>query len=606
MLTTEDIVPYCGVVLAYADSPAGLILVVQTLKKQISRELEVEWISHDHDDAHGGRYITCFFCYQRPPHWAPNSEVHETNYAYFTVGIANGYFVFHCSDNDVKEVLLELFDADAFPVKKISREVLNYAFIEKSDVKTLWLHGIHNRTSVKADSKALTGYNLRMALDPSGDQSYSYNSLRGNVELLQRHRTFGVNLTESYLWLYRMNTWSEFLAACDALTGILRRANGKTSSAPLETVSHPISDTGAMRGAFDFSLLDIDTVGGTAFGAARINLLEKIALEYEFDPIHQVVQDSLVRLRVHHIHNGLRSYIGEVHAEPILVRNQLKFRTAKVDTQRGQSGKLDDFARIFSHPPLVRVWYDSGHAITGGGCYEVSYKTSPFNGMYWSDFSNFNVLKEKPDKPANGAFLSNIGGVGESSLFSWVYHALIRGTKTKRLSHLNMKKETDWLVCDDGSGEISDFLHATTLDNHHHLSLIHVKASNSDKPTRLISVSAHDIVINQAIKNIGSLNKANLVSELQSRIPANSKKPAWNVQKGVITSVPASGLADEIRTWSAGRINFHVVIVQPHTLRSAFRSRGNTKPHDQLCTLLNSASHQIAGLGGVLTVVGAR
>ncbi|UYK71640.1 hypothetical protein [Xanthomonas sacchari] len=34
---------------------------------------------------------------------------------------------------------------------------MNYAFIEGSTVKTLWLHGIHHRTAVKADSKAITG-----------------------------------------------------------------------------------------------------------------------------------------------------------------------------------------------------------------------------------------------------------------------------------------------------------------------------------------------------------------------------------------------------------------------------------------------------------------
>lgn len=606
MLTTDDIVPYCGVILASEAKPAGLILVVQVLKKRIRQEFQAEWVSHDHDNVHGGRYVTCFFTYQRPPHWAPNAEVLETNYAYFSVGIVNGYFVFHCSDNDVKEILLELLDADAFPVQKISREILNFAFIEGSDVKTLWLHGIHNRTAVKADSKALTGSNLRLALDPSGDQSYSYNSLRGNVELLRRDRTFGINLTESYLWLYRMNTWQEFLSACAALTEVLRKAKGKTSSTPLETVSHPIGDVTVMKGAFDFSVVEADSSGGTTFGAKRIALLDKISLEYEYDPIHHVIQDNLIRLRIHHKHNGLRSYIGEIHAEPSIVRSQLKFSTNKIDIQRGQSGKLDEFARLFSNSPLVRVWYDSGHAITGGACYAVSYKTSPFTGMYWSDFSGFDVLKEKPDTPANGAFLSNIGDRGEDSLFSWVYKALIRGTRSRRLSHLKLKSSSDWLVCDDGSGEISDFIHATTIDNHHHLTLIHVKAANSDKPTRLISVSAHDVVINQAIKNISSLNKANLVSALRNRIAATNNKLAWNVRNGVVTRIQASEFIDELSTWSAGRINFHVVIVQPHTLRSAFRDRGNTKPFGQLCTLLNSAAHQIAGLGGILTVVGAR
>jgi len=87
----------------------------------------------------------------------------------------------------------------------------------------------------------------------------------------------------------------------------------------------------------------------------------------------------------------------------------------------------------------VQVWYDSGHAITGGGCYEISYKNAPFSGMYWADFSQFNVLKEKPLVPAAGGFLSNIGAAGEDSLFSWVYHALLRGTKARRLSHLRQR-----------------------------------------------------------------------------------------------------------------------------------------------------------------------
>lgn len=607
MLTTDDIVPYCGIVLAGAEKPIGLISVVLVLKNKISQQLRATWISHDHDNApDGGRYITCFFSHQHAPHWAPNSPAQETSYAYFSVGITNGYFVFHCSDNDVKEILLDLLDAGALQVSKISREVLNYAFIEGSAVKTIWLHGIHSRTAIKADSKALTGSDLRLALDPSGDQSYSYNSLRGNVQLSHKERTFGVNLAESYLWLYRMNNWPEFLLACDALTEILKKAKGKASSAPLDTVSHPISDTSAMKGAFDFAIVDPNLSEAGGFGASRTSLLEKIGLEYDFEPIHNVVQDNVVRIRVHHNLDGLRSFIGDVHATPTLHRDQLRFTTTKVNTQRGQSGKLNEFARAFLHPPLVQVWYDSGHAITGGGCYEVSYKSAPFNGMYWASFSQFDVLKEKPAGLAAGVLLANIGAVGEDSLFSWLYHALKRGTNNERLSHLRMSSSTDWLICDDGSGEISDFIHATTIDNHHHLTLVHIKAAHSNQPTRLISVSAHDVVINQAIKNISNLNKANAISALSNRIPANSTKPTWNVVNGAIAQALPSNFIATIKNWNAGRINFHVVIVQPHTLRSAFRNRGNTKPHSQLCTLLNSAAHQIAGLGGVLTVVGAR
>jgi len=606
MLTTDDIVPYCGVVLARSEKPGGLILVVQRLKKRINQAFHAQWTAHDQDSAHGSSYITCFFSYQRPPHWAPRSQVLETTHAYFSVGLVNGYFIFHCSDNDVKDEILGLLDSDNFDVKKIARDVLNYAFIEGSTVKTLWLHGIHNRTAVKADSKAITGSNLELALDPSGDQSYSYNSLRGNVELLRTERTFGVNLTESYLWLYRMNTWTEFLAACDALTEILRKGKGKISSKPLEIVSHPISDTAAMKGLYDFSIVDSENPSGITLGTGRSSLLSKLRQEYDFEPIHQISQDNIIRLKIHHRDNGLRSYLGELHAEPTLNSGKLGFNTTKVGVQPRQTGKLQEFARIFSHPPLLQAWYDSGHSITGGACYEISYKNAPFNGMYWGYFSNFDLTKEKPIAPAAGAFLSNIGTPGEDSLFSWVYLAICKGSKAKRLSHIRMSSSNDWLLCDDGSGEISDFLHATTIDNHHHLTLIHVKAANSDQPTRLISVSAHDVVINQAIKNINHLNKANLLAALGNRIGTTNTKPAWTVTNGVATQASAIDFVNAVAKWSPARINVHVVIVQPHTLRKAFRNKASTKPHYQLCTLLNSAAHQVAGLGGTLTVIGAR
>jgi hypothetical protein len=133
-----------------------------------------------------------------------------------------------------------------------------------------------------------------------------------------------------------------------------------------------------------------------------------------------------------------------------------------------------------------------------------------------------------------------------------------------------------------------------------------VKAANSAQPTRLISVSAHDVVINQAIKNINHLNKANLLAALSSRIGTTNTKPAWTVTNGVTSHANANDFVNAVAKWSAARINVHVVIVQPHTLRKAFRNKSSTKPHYQLCTLLNSAAHQVAGLGGTLTVIGAR
>lgn len=608
MTTTADIAPYCGVVLGVAERPIGLITTVLIIKKRISHSLNATWLGYDHDNAaDGGRFITAFFSHEHAPHWAPNSAIREITHCYFSVGLTNGFFVFHCSDNEIKETILDLLDSSSFGIDRIPREILNYAFIDGSEIRTIWLHGIHKKTAIKADSKALTGSNLRHAFDPSADQSYSYSSLRGSVQLGSKDRTFGVNLSESYLWLYRLNSWGEFLASCDALTTILKNARGRKSSAPLETVSHPVSDLSLMKGAYDVAILDPDNPLSGSFGQARTSLLDKVKTEYDYDLVHRIAPDNIIRLRVHHLQGGLRSYIGDVYAEPVTQGSRLRFNATHSNPQRGQIRKLQEFARIFSHPALVQAWYDSGHTIAGGSCYEMTYKSAPFKGMYWTDFRGTNILKEKPDAPiGSGPILSNIGSPGEDSLFSWVYRALLRGTRERRLSHLRMSSPEDWLLCDDGSGEISDFLHATTFDNHHHLTLIHVKAANSDQSTRLISVSAHDVVVNQAIKNIGSLNRDNVVTALSHRVPATSTRPAWNMRNGVVSRVSGVDFVNHLGTWNSGRMHVHVVIVQPHTLRSAFRSRANSKQHNQLCTLLNSAAHQIAGLGGTLTVVASR
>jgi len=605
--TTEDIVPYCGVVFGLPVGRVGLIGAVIKVKSRLQQDMNMHWLSHDSDWAlDGGRFITVFFKYDHPPHWAPNSGINETTYGYFTLGLTNGYFVFHCSSNDVKEAVLDLLDSNTFPIDRVSREVLNYAFIVKKEIKTIWLHGIHKKTAVKADSKALTGTDLRQAFDPSADQSYSYNSLRGSVRIEKKDRTFGVNLSEAYVWLYKLNSWRDFLEKCDALTTILMNARGRVSSAPLDTVSHPIRDLGLMKAAYDFSIYDPDSQLAPNLGDVKVALLRTIKADYEFDVPPNLIQDNVVRVRVHHLDNGLRSYVGDIAAEPIIQSERLRFDTTIVNAQPGQIGKVREFERIFRHPTLVQAWYESGHAITGGGCYEVNYKSAPFNGIFWASFPNTNILKEKPLPPANGTFLSNIGSLGEDSLFSWVYRALKRGTNNERLAHLRMASSNDWLLCDDGSGEVSDFVHATTHSNVHHLTLIHVKAANSSQVTRLISVSAHDIVINQAIKNIGSLTKTSIVTTLSQRISHASSKPAWSVVNGAVIPVAASSFVSHLNTWSSGRVRCHVIVVQPHTLRTVFRNKTNSRQHEQLCTLLNSAAHQVAGLGGTFTLVASR
>lgn len=397
MPTTLDIVPYCGIVIATSEKTFSLVSAVSSIKNKLTQAINAQWQGHKFDQAmDGGRFLTSFFYYHHTPHWAPSSNIQETTQSYFTVGQSNGYIVFHCSDNQAKDIVLEELESAAFPANRVRREVLNFAFIEGSDVKSIWLHGIHKKTSVKADSKALTGLNLRFALDPSADQTYSYDSLRGIVSIEKKDKTFGINLSESYIWLYRLSSWKEFISKVDILTTKLKGARGRSTSTPIETVSHPISDANLMLNAYDIAILDPDNPANSNFGQIRMSLLEKIKNEFDYE-LYPGAADNVLRIKVHHISQTLKSYIGDVHAQPEIFDSRLKFNLSYHNNQPGQLGKLKEFSRAFLHTPLVQVWYESGHAIAGGACYEMSYSDAPFNGMYWAIFPNTDILKEKPD-----------------------------------------------------------------------------------------------------------------------------------------------------------------------------------------------------------------
>ena len=65
-------------------------------------------------------------------------------------------------------------------IKLLEPDLLNAAFV-KGKTRTVWLSGTHARVSVKADSKILSGLDLRDALDPLGDQTYYFTAARSSV-----------------------------------------------------------------------------------------------------------------------------------------------------------------------------------------------------------------------------------------------------------------------------------------------------------------------------------------------------------------------------------------------------------------------------------------
>ncbi|MBL9081853.1 MAG: hypothetical protein JNK76_08620 [Planctomycetales bacterium] len=93
--------------------------------------------------------------------------------------------------------------------------------------------------------------------------------------------------------------------------------------------------------------------------------------------------------------------------------------------------------------------------------------------MTWADFAGFNVRKEKPlPIPATQ---HNIGA--QDLLFCWVRSRWWPAPNP-------LMPPTGWLACNDGSREISDFIHFDSPGGQATLSLIHVKATKNSDPGR--------------------------------------------------------------------------------------------------------------------------
>ncbi|MBB2506311.1 hypothetical protein [Amycolatopsis echigonensis] len=93
---------------------------------------------------------------------------------------------------------------------------------------------------------------------------------------------------------------------------------------------------------------------------------------------------------------------------------------------------------------LLSVYYESGHVYSGGRICKRKSRVVPFQNWRFMDFQNTKVDQEKPFGLLSSTEIHHrIGADGDNSLFHWVSR------------HYN----DGWLICDDGAGEIADFLH---------------------------------------------------------------------------------------------------------------------------------------------------
>jgi hypothetical protein len=475
------------------------------------------------------------------------------------------------------------------PFRLIKEWVLESALLS-GESKGLWLQGTHHRTPLKPDTKNITGVDLQQALDEFEDSSYALRSGRASLPDSPLRTALvgsvGTTPSNSVAWGGQAHSFEQFVQAACELIDLVEETDRRGQGDPtLPSLAATVANLDQVRSAYEVLLPSHQEVSGYP-GATGEEIEAALALD-----------GSIVDLIGDESSPNLTLVLGREGAEVGRVR--VIFSDAgdgRVDRITGVVGTPSDprtLAALRSSLdviPDIRVYYQSGHNITDGKIYRHFLRVIPFRGWEFSDFSDSLVHVEKPEGAAGETEIHGCcGEPGDRSLFGWV---------VRRFS-------TGWLICDDGAGEMADFLH---LDNDGTLSLIHVKAASSNTARRGISTVAYEVVVSQALKNVMYLDQDHLLGALRPTL--NSPRAAW------VDGTRVSGRGDFIEALEmrSPRDRARLVIVQPHVSEGRHRSAaeaGRSTPDgvrlQLLDSLLNGARATVArSTGAELVVISAR
>lgn len=457
----------------------------------------------------------------------------------------------------------------------VSALVLN-ALIHEKQLRTLWLSGLHRPVSVKADSKVLSGQDLRDALDPLGDQTYQFTSARpfgykANIGT----DVIGISPRQAKVWIGPSRTWEEFIEQSRGLVQVVETA--KEVKAPVPIVATEIESLSEVKDAFEVALLPPEQLADTA------------------PDVHEQVEDwtqhgtwSVAETDEATFHLTV-AYGGEDLGEVVVEFHRIGRNWRPTLTPLGRRNQqLDEFVDLCQRPDILKVYFESQHAYSGGAIFLPHFRDIPFLGFRFDAFRETDIDREKPYRDMaeeEGEDPGLTGEKGDRSLFTWCWSTFRPG----------------WLWCDDGAGEIADFIHLEPKSNT--LRFIHVKAAGSRKKTRQVAVAPYEVVCSQALKNLRYLERTELSDALDAKLRIARVQRAWRDGKP-LPKADWFRLAGAIAGTPYSELNKEVVIVQPHVSKDMLQSK-NAKEImrvRQLHSLLNSVRAEVNRLAAVLAV----
>jgi hypothetical protein len=522
--------------------------------------------------------------HQQSPPWVRADAGYVDIVHDLTLVLRRGMLVAVHAAGDIGDRLQRWLDKEHLrPFRRLPAEVLESALLQ-GEAKGLWLRGTHRRNARRADTKNLGGLNLREALNPVEDSSYAMGSAKAELESdpnrLILRGAVGTTPRRSSVWFKASVDLRSFATAVVELLALLETTKPTAADTTLPFLARSVSDLSTVWGAYDISTDDPGLMlSGDADVVYAADVLQDAYLGIQGSP-----SGPDFKLEV-----GFGSVSGTlaVTAAAVGGRCDLQMGFAGEPTDPGPVREILD---AMEYRELLSIYYRSGHTWTDGQMYTAKLPRGVFPNWTFEDLSSCVITQEKPLLETPQEIHDKIGQPDDTSIFGWVSRYYTDG----------------WLICDDGPGEIADFLHVSGAGV---LSLIHVKGAASVSPKRRVAASAYEVVVSQAVKNLSFIDSDLLRKSLASPVV---KKPAcWNL------GVPGDDRSEfldalDLRDASSST---QIVIVQPHVSKpilSRLRDEAaNGTTSDDLLRLhrlegmLLSARATAVGMNADLEVIGA-
>ncbi|MDD9156764.1 hypothetical protein PVK64_11320 [Aliivibrio sp. S4TY2] len=589
----HNVAPYLSVLLGAKSTKEEMCsvheIITQILADESSDEMSIGSTIVDDVGELGTVKITSYTI-AKSPSWAKGIDLKDLEHHVFVSFNVRDHLAFYFSEKGKKDTIREFFGKKRLPnLFPIPISKLNGNFINEDEIKMLWLSGIHGRDNFKADSKVLGGKSVADTLDPLIDQSYMMSAVRTEIWGTKSKTSVGINPFKLSIWRGPCKDWPTFENRVLEILDILS-VNSSESDSPIGILSYPISQPNELERPYDFSLVDYDFLPEED-GQHRKELLKKLQYDFHAELTHSFI-DSDISLNIFHKGNEVGHICVEVEVDDYKVNFKIKSEAP------GVKKHFEQYKRVFIYPELVKCWFESGHAVVNGMVFRTGYQDVEYNKFLWADFEQYDITKEKPGNNPQKPALKDIGK--EKSLFCWVQKCWSGNWLTPNEFNTT-ENPKGWLYCDDGAGEKADFIHYVKHDTLHLISLIHVKASKSSENSRKISVGAHDVVLNQAIKNLRYTSRKVLVEDLKVRHDNAAHKGCWHDGK---SANPEDFFNELLALKDNKHIKTRVVVVQPHTQKSTYEKNIGSKIKTQLDVLLVSAENAIRSSGADFHIIG--